>query len=198
MMGARKIITIACPGNGPLQTSPKGEASKEYKNLLGLNLIDVICSPDWCTAVKASSSKPFIFCNELINVAGTSKIISVMPQKYCNSPGMINALFLIPKSFVMKRLALLFTCTVLSLSFVFAQADKTFPDSWTDGQYYTVNGAKLWVVTVGKGEPLILIAGGPGGAHPGLRSFDSLSMAGIYNSFILTGTEEENRIQRKM
>jgi proline iminopeptidase len=38
-----------------------------------------------------------------------------------------------------------------------------------------VNGAKLWVVTVGKGEPLILISGGPGGAHPGLRRFDSLA-----------------------
>lgn len=40
--------------------------------------------------------------------------------------------------------------------------------------YYTVNGAKLWTVRVGKGEPLFLIAGGPGDAHPGLRRFDSL------------------------
>lgn len=50
-----------------------------------------------------------------------------------------------------------------------------FPDSQTDGKYYTVNGAKLWTVSFGKGDPLFLIAGGPGGSHYGLRSFDSLS-----------------------
>ena len=54
-----------------------------------------------------------------------------------------------------------------------------YPNSLTDGKYYTVKGAKLWVVTVGKGEPLILIAGGPGGAHPGLRRFDSLAKSNI-------------------
>jgi proline iminopeptidase len=53
-----------------------------------------------------------------------------------------------------------------------------FPDSRTDGQYYTVNGAKLWVVIVGKGEPLIVIPGGPGGNHLAYRSFDSLSVKG--------------------
>jgi len=50
-----------------------------------------------------------------------------------------------------------------------------FPDSETDGKYYEVNGAKLWVVTFGEGEPLFFIAGGPGGTHYGLRRFDSLS-----------------------
>jgi len=60
-------------------------------------------------------------------------------------------------------------------SSLFAQA---FPSSWTDGKYYEVNGAKLWVVTVGTGEPMFMIAGGPGGAHKGLRSFDSLSVKG--------------------
>jgi len=34
-------------------------------------------------------------------------------------------------------------------------AQTSFPSSQTDGQYYTINGAKLWVVTVGTGEPLI-------------------------------------------
>lgn len=48
-------------------------------------------------------------------------------------------------------------------------------DSKTDGKYIRVNGARLWVVTVGEGDPIILIPGGPGGAHPGLRSFDPLS-----------------------
>jgi proline iminopeptidase len=64
------------------------------------------------------------------------------------------------------------------ISFLSAQ-DIKYPDSWTEGQYYTVNGAKLWVVTVGKGEPLILIAGGPGSAHVGLRRFDSLAKLNI-------------------
>jgi proline iminopeptidase len=53
---------------------------------------------------------------------------------------------------------------------------QSFPDSWTDGKYYTVNGAKLYTVTVGKGEPMIIIPGGPGGAHPGYRAFDSLTV----------------------
>ncbi|MBS7565248.1 alpha/beta fold hydrolase [Mucilaginibacter sp. Bleaf8] len=48
-------------------------------------------------------------------------------------------------------------------------------DSWTDGKYVNVNGAKLYVVTVGEGDPIIFISGGPGGAHVGLRSFDALA-----------------------
>lgn len=63
--------------------------------------------------------------------------------------------------------------------FLCAQTDSTsFPDSWTDGKYYTVNGAKLWVVTTGTGEPLFIIPGGPGGNHLPYRSFDSLSKKG--------------------
>jgi len=52
---------------------------------------------------------------------------------------------------------------------------QTFPESQTDGKYYEVNGAQLWTVSFGQGEPLFFIAGGPGGTHYGLRSFDSLS-----------------------
>lgn len=33
------------------------------------------------------------------------------------------------------------------------------------GAYVTVNGAKLWYESEGSGEPLILIAGGPGFSH---------------------------------
>lgn len=51
---------------------------------------------------------------------------------------------------------------------------QSFPESQTDGKYYKVNGAKLWTVSFGKGDPLFFIAGGPGGVHYGLRSFDSL------------------------
>lgn len=54
-------------------------------------------------------------------------------------------------------------------------AAQSFPNSFTDGKYVTVNGAKLWVVLVGKGAPLVIIPGGPGGVHLGLRRFDSLA-----------------------
>ncbi len=71
----------------------------------------------------------------------------------------------------MKKISLL---TIFCLYHLFLIA-QTFTNSFTDGKYITVNGAKLWVVTVGKGEPLVLIAGGPGGVHLGLRRFDSLA-----------------------
>ena len=68
--------------------------------------------------------------------------------------------------------ALFTVCCILTLA---ASSQIKYPDSHTEGKYVTVNGAKLWVVTVGKGDPLILIAGGPGGAHLGLRRFDTLA-----------------------
>jgi proline iminopeptidase len=61
------------------------------------------------------------------------------------------------------------------ICFVNTANAQPFPDSWKDGKLVTVNGAKLWVVTVGKGDPVILIPGGPGGVHVGLRRFDSLA-----------------------
>ena len=70
----------------------------------------------------------------------------------------------------------------LFLTFIFStitafvlNAQIHYPDSYTDGKYVTVNGAKLYVVTVGSGDPLIIIPGGPGGSHPGYRRFDSLA-----------------------
>jgi len=75
----------------------------------------------------------------------------------------------------MKKSVLLI-CMLLFTALSFAQ-QKTV-DSWTDGKYVNVNGAKLYVVTVGTGDPIIFIAGGPGGAHPGLRSFDPLAASG--------------------
>ena len=71
----------------------------------------------------------------------------------------------------MKKLFFLFCCIIA----LHANAQITYPDSQKDGKYITVNGAKLWVVTVGKGDPIIFISGGPGGAHVGLRRFDSLA-----------------------
>jgi len=61
------------------------------------------------------------------------------------------------------------------VSFQFSLIAQTFPSSFTDGKYITVNGAKLWVVLVGKGEPLIIIPGGPGGNHLAYRKFDSMA-----------------------
>lgn len=78
----------------------------------------------------------------------------------------------------MKRLLISAAC-MLTLCLSAIAQPITYPDSRTGGKYYTINGAKLWVVTVGKGQPLILVAGGPGGAHPGLRRFDSLAAAGF-------------------
>jgi proline iminopeptidase len=57
-------------------------------------------------------------------------------------------------------------------SFLIAQ---TFPDSHTDGRYFTIKGAKIWTLSFGKGEPLFLIPGGPGNAHYYMRQFDSLA-----------------------
>ena len=77
----------------------------------------------------------------------------------------------------MKSLLLFLLLFDITL-FAYTQEIK-YPDSWTEGQYYTVNGAKLWVVAVGKGEPLIIIPGGPGSAHLSYRRFDSLAKSNI-------------------
>ena len=77
----------------------------------------------------------------------------------------------------MKK-SLMLLCFLCSCFISIAQNQSPFPDSWTGGQYYTINGAKLWVVTVGTGEPLIIIPGGPGGNHLPYRRFDSLSLSG--------------------
>jgi proline iminopeptidase len=82
----------------------------------------------------------------------------------------------------MKRLIVFLFISFCCSHYLIGQVKKDtihYSDSWNDGKYYSVNGAKLWVVTVGKGEPLILIAGGPGGTHRGLRSFDSLAKSNI-------------------
>jgi len=72
----------------------------------------------------------------------------------------------------MKKLILFL---LISATCVPAKAQVKPVDSETGGKYVNVNGAKLWVVTVGEGDPIFFIAGGPGGAHPGLRSFDPLA-----------------------
>ena len=58
-----------------------------------------------------------------------------------------------------------------------AEAQIKPVDSVIDGKYININGAKLWVVTVGERNPIIFIAGGPGNNHFGLRSFDPLAQS---------------------
>ena len=70
----------------------------------------------------------------------------------------------------MKKIVFIFILALVQLSLA-----AQLPDSFTDGKYYTVNGAKLYVVLAGKGEPLIIIPGGPGGNHFSYRTFDSLA-----------------------
>jgi proline iminopeptidase len=71
---------------------------------------------------------------------------------------------------------IIFFCLLLISAGVTAQKAIHLPDSFTGGKYITVNGAKLWVVVVGKGEPLIIIPGGPGNNHFAYRVFDSLAI----------------------
>jgi len=69
----------------------------------------------------------------------------------------------------------IFFAVVLLFIVSIAIAQEKKVDSWTDGKYVKVNGANLWVVTVGEGDPIIIIPGGPGGAHIGYRDFDPLT-----------------------
>lgn len=91
----------------------------------------------------------------------------------------------------MKSLFILL-CFFIATHISYAQ---TYPDSWTDGKYVTVNGAKLWVVTVGKGDPMILIPGGPGGVHLGLRRFDSLAKTNMLIYFDAFGRGKSDTAQ---
>jgi proline iminopeptidase len=69
----------------------------------------------------------------------------------------------------------IFIKVILIIVLAFSVYAQEFPDSQTDGKYYEVNGAKIWTVRFGNGDPIFFIAGGPGGSHYGLRRFDSLS-----------------------
>ena len=69
----------------------------------------------------------------------------------------------------MKKL-FLFLFSVLFFQNSFCQAKFIHPE----GKFVTVNGAKLWIEIAGKGDPLFLISGGPGGSHVGMHSFDKL------------------------
>jgi proline iminopeptidase len=61
----------------------------------------------------------------------------------------------------MKYLIFLFTFFSMTLP----SLAQDFPDSQTDGKYYEINGSRIWTISFGKGDPLFLIAGGPGNSH---------------------------------
>jgi len=70
----------------------------------------------------------------------------------------------------MKTLAAL----LLSVAAVAAHADgDPRPITHPPGQFVRVNGAKLWVESEGEGDPVVLIAGGPGCSHAYFHPFFS-------------------------
>jgi proline iminopeptidase len=56
--------------------------------------------------------------------------------------------------------------TGLALFFMVSCAQlPSKPPTLPRGNYVTVNGTKLWYISEGRGEPLVVISGGPGAAH---------------------------------
>jgi proline iminopeptidase len=79
----------------------------------------------------------------------------------------------------MKTIFAIIFCLIANNIFPQEKNEKiSFPSSYTDGKYITVNGANLYVVVVGKGKPMIVIPGGPGGNHFGYRIMDSIAVKG--------------------
>lgn len=70
----------------------------------------------------------------------------------------------------MKKTFLIFIVFITLNSF-----SQSYPDSEKDGKYYTINGAKIWVVSFGKGDPIFILSSGLADPHYELRSFDALS-----------------------
>jgi proline iminopeptidase len=62
------------------------------------------------------------------------------------------------------RIQTLLTLTV-ALAFGAFTPVRGAPPTLPAGDYVTVAGAKLWYISEGKGEPLVIISGGPGAAH---------------------------------
>jgi proline iminopeptidase len=80
------------------------------------------------------------------------------------------------KNVAMHQLAQRLAAVIFILSLAssaFAQGSPT-PNSTPEGRFVVVNGAKLWYEIEGKGEPLLLIAGGPGASHSYLYPYFSV------------------------
>jgi proline iminopeptidase len=63
-------------------------------------------------------------------------------------------------------------CTIASLVSLRAQT-STQAVQHPSGSYASVNGFKLWYETEGRGEPLVLVSGGPGDPHTVFHPFFS-------------------------
>jgi len=59
----------------------------------------------------------------------------------------------------------------------------TSPPKLPAGHYVTVSGSRLWYISEGKGEPIVIISGGPGAAHYLYPYFSAL--AGAYRVIYL-------------
>jgi proline iminopeptidase len=75
----------------------------------------------------------------------------------------------IPNTLFMKQCIV----AIFLISALFATAQNKFRHP--AGEYISVNHAKLWIEQQGSGDPIILISGGPGSAHVGMHSFDTLA-----------------------
>ncbi len=83
----------------------------------------------------------------------------------------MNKVFNLTKNMGMLFTSIFFFLFVLSQNICFAQGGKD-----TNGSYVKVDGAELWYQIKGKGEPVVIIPGGPGDSHLYLTPwFDTLA-----------------------
>jgi proline iminopeptidase len=75
----------------------------------------------------------------------------------------------------MKRVSasLFWTLALFPALALFPSVYGQTPVTHAAGAYAQVNGAKLWYETEGQGEPLVLVAGGPGNSHSEFHPFFS-------------------------
>lgn len=66
---------------------------------------------------------------------------------------------------VICNVAILSCLTGVLLAVPYAQPTAALPVAHPRGDYVKVNGARIWYESEGSGEPLLLIAGGPGFSH---------------------------------
>ncbi len=80
------------------------------------------------------------------------------------------------KKLSVRQIVLCFSVIILVLCFVFSGYTQNMPDSKTNSEenFVQVKGTKLWYKIEGKGEALLLIAGGPGLSHSYFQPYFSV------------------------
>jgi len=63
-----------------------------------------------------------------------------------------------------KQSSLLFIISILLTGFIYGQETNSIFDKFTP-KSYTINGYKINVETLGEGDPIVFLAGGPGNSH---------------------------------